>query len=179
MKDLDPVVERVILRCLETDPAKRPSGALAVAAALPGGDPLAAALAAGETPSPQMVAAAGETTGLAPRIAVASLAAVILGIAAVVALGLALSGLHHMKGVLPPDVLQHKAHETLEQLGYAATPWTTPRSLITTPISPSTFAPTPSRARIGRRCWVPVRRCWNTPSARLPFTLILMDLVDS
>ena len=30
-----------------------------MAAALPGGDPLAAALAAGETPSPEMVAAAG------------------------------------------------------------------------------------------------------------------------
>jgi hypothetical protein len=36
-----------------------PSSALAVAAALPGGDPLAAALEAGETPSPEMVAAAG------------------------------------------------------------------------------------------------------------------------
>ena len=66
VKDLDPAVERVILRCLEADPAKRPAGALAVAAALPGCDPLAEALAAGETPSPQMVAAAGETTGLAP-----------------------------------------------------------------------------------------------------------------
>ena len=42
-----------------------PASALAVAAALPGGDPLAAALAAGETPSPEMVAAAGsnETDG--------------------------------------------------------------------------------------------------------------------
>ena len=36
-----------------------PSSALPVAAALPGGDPLAAALAAGETPSPEMVAAVG------------------------------------------------------------------------------------------------------------------------
>ena len=60
MDDFDPTVERVILRCLETDPARRPSSALAVAAALPGGDPLAAALAAGETPSPQMVAEAGD-----------------------------------------------------------------------------------------------------------------------
>jgi serine/threonine-protein kinase len=35
--DLDPAIERVILRCLEKDPALRPSTALAVSAALPGG----------------------------------------------------------------------------------------------------------------------------------------------
>ena len=40
-----------------------------MAAALPGGDPLAAALAAGETPSPEMVVAAGEGEGLAPKFA--------------------------------------------------------------------------------------------------------------
>src|ERR1035441_9529527 len=55
--DIDPVVEKVIRRCLDPDPAKRPANALSVAAALPGGDPLAMALAAGETPSPEMVAA--------------------------------------------------------------------------------------------------------------------------
>src|SRR5215472_6766818 len=66
VRDLDPLIERVILRCLEADPDKRPSSALQVAAALPGGDPLAAALAAGETPSPQMVAAAGSTEGIKP-----------------------------------------------------------------------------------------------------------------
>jgi len=120
VKNLDPAVERVILRCLETDPAKRPAAALGVAAALPGGDPLAAALAAGETPSPQMVAAAGETAGLEPRVAVASLAAVLLGMAAIVFIGLKVSGLQLMKGLLPPEVLNQKARETIAKLGYSA-----------------------------------------------------------
>src|SRR3984957_5842590 len=44
VKDLDPIVEKVILRCLEVEPGARPATALAVAAAMPGGDPLAAAL---------------------------------------------------------------------------------------------------------------------------------------
>lgn len=57
---LNPAIERVILRCVRANPDERPASAMAVAAALPGGDPLAAALAAGETPSPQMVAAAGD-----------------------------------------------------------------------------------------------------------------------
>ena len=41
VKELDPLIERVILRCLEKDPKKRPASALQVAAALPGGNPLA------------------------------------------------------------------------------------------------------------------------------------------
>lgn len=53
VKDIDPVVEKAILRCLQKDPALRPSSVRQVAAAFPGGDPLAAALAAGETPSPK------------------------------------------------------------------------------------------------------------------------------
>ena len=67
VESLDPAVERVILQCLERQPSDRPSSALAVSAALPGGDPLAAALAAGETPSPRLVAAAGEDGVLSPK----------------------------------------------------------------------------------------------------------------
>src|SRR5215475_13432239 len=36
VRDLDPLIEQVILRCLDRDPAKRPSTALQVAASLPG-----------------------------------------------------------------------------------------------------------------------------------------------
>jgi predicted Ser/Thr protein kinase len=79
VEGLDPAVERVVRRCLEADPRRRPLSALAVAAALPGGDPLAAALAAGETPSPEMVAAAGGRGGLPLPLAVGSLLAVLLG----------------------------------------------------------------------------------------------------
>src|SRR5207249_11118668 len=81
-RDIDDAVERVILRCLEKEPSRRPASALQVAAALPGGDPLAAALAAGETPSPEMVAASGETEGLQPRLAVSLLAPIVLGLIA-------------------------------------------------------------------------------------------------
>jgi hypothetical protein len=66
IKDIDPAVETAILRSLQKDPALRPSSVRQVAAAFPGGDPLAAALAAGETPSPEMVAAAGEEGALGP-----------------------------------------------------------------------------------------------------------------
>ena len=79
----DPVVERVILRCLEKDPKARPRSVAAVAAALPGGDPLAAAIAAGETPSPEMVAAAGGEEGMKPAAAWTCLSLVLAGMALV------------------------------------------------------------------------------------------------
>lgn len=122
VRDLDPGVERVILRCLEPDPTMRPASALAVAAALPGGDPLAAALAAGETPSPQMVAAAGEVEGLTPRIAVPCLAVVILGLAFSYFLGVRESIFDKMRLDLSPDVLTHRAQEIASEIGYADLP---------------------------------------------------------
>ena len=64
--NIDPLLEHAILRCLARSPGDRPRSPYEVAAALPGGDPLAAALAAGETPSPGMVAASGRKEGLRP-----------------------------------------------------------------------------------------------------------------
>ncbi len=122
VKDLDPAVERVILRCLEADPARRMSSALSVAAALPGGDPLAAALAAGETPSPQMVAAAGETTGLAPRTAILCLVAAIFGLGVAAFLSIKTSGMERLRPEQSPEVLTQKAKEIVSQLGYTDKP---------------------------------------------------------
>lgn len=118
VRDLDPMVERVILRCLEPDPARRPPSALAVSAALPGGDPLAAALAAGETPSPEMVAAAGEGTALAPRFAIPLFIAIILGIVANFALSNRVSALQQIRPEYSPEVLAQKSREVIQRLGY-------------------------------------------------------------
>src|SRR5689334_18683716 len=79
VRDLDESIERVILRCLDPSPDRRPPSALAVSAALPGGDPLAAAFAAGQTPSPEMVAAAGTAGTIATRTAVLAASFIVAG----------------------------------------------------------------------------------------------------
>jgi serine/threonine-protein kinase len=64
----------------------RPASALEVAASLPGGDPLAEALAAGETPSPDLVAAAGPDTVLGAALAIALVVVIGDGLAAMLLL---------------------------------------------------------------------------------------------
>jgi serine/threonine-protein kinase len=120
--EIDPAVEGIIRKCLHPDPAMRPASALAVAAALPGGDPLAAALAAGETPSPELLAASGKRTAIPARLTLPVLAAVLiflLGMPAVV---------HHYYSLsynpldMSPEVLQQKARDNAALLGYADRP---------------------------------------------------------
>lgn len=122
VRDLDPILEQVILRCLDRDPAKRPPTALQVAAALPGGDPLAAALAAGETPSPEMVAAAGEAIGYSRRSAIALFAAFLIGVALYLGMEIKESGLDKLSLENPPEVLEKKSHEILGKFGYETRP---------------------------------------------------------
>jgi protein kinase-like protein len=122
VRDLDQSVERVILRCIEKDPERRPASALQVAAALPGGDPLAAALAAGETPSPEMVAAAAKQGALSPPIAAGMLAAIVVALAATVWL----SGRVTLHRQLPldktPTALAERAMAINNKFGYADPP---------------------------------------------------------
>ncbi len=120
VRDLDPLIERVILRCLEIDPAKRPVSALQVAAALPGGDPLAAALAAGETPSPEMVAAAGAKEGMRPRVALVLLAIVALGLVASLLIAESTQLVNRVTLDSPPEVLATRAREIVGRLGLPA-----------------------------------------------------------
>ena len=131
VKDLDPTIERVILRCLETDPRSRPASALHVAMALPGGDPIAAALAAGETPSPEMVAASVEKEGLQPRTALACFAGVVLGLVALVMLANSTTLFGRAPLPLPPDALAFKAREMLKELGYTEEPVDTASGFVT------------------------------------------------
>jgi serine/threonine-protein kinase len=122
VKEIDPVVERVILRCLERDPNKRPATALSVAAALPGGDPLAAALAAGETPSPEMVAAAPKEGALKPAVAVACLAAFFLVLAFLVFSSNGLKLVNNVPLEKSPEILKERAGEIVKKLGYTDAP---------------------------------------------------------
>src|ERR1700674_121326 len=122
VKEIDPAVENAILRCLQKDPALRPSSVRQVAAAFPGGDPLAAALAAGETPSPEMVAASGETEGLRPVVAWALLAGVTVSVTAVILLGAQTMLYRRVPLEKPPEELAGRAREILQSVGYAEPP---------------------------------------------------------
>ena len=130
VRDLDPAIERVILRCLEPDPSLRPGSALAVAAALPGGDPLAAALAAGETPSPEMVAAAGERSAFSPAIGLSLFAAIIAGLVAVAVLSDQLLLTAKIPMEKSVDTLEDHARDILAALGYSDKPADTARGIL-------------------------------------------------
>jgi serine/threonine-protein kinase len=115
---LDPAVERVILRCIEKEPGQRPRSVSAVAAALPGGDPLAAAIAAGETPSPEMVAAAGSDEGMKPATAWACLLSILAGLALAAWLSPRAFRHGHVPLEKPPEVLADRAQEIIRRFGY-------------------------------------------------------------
>ncbi|PYS81033.1 MAG: hypothetical protein DMF70_09885, partial [Acidobacteria bacterium] len=130
VKDLDPGVEKVIDRCIQKDPSLRPASALQVAAALPGGDPIAAALAAGETPSPEMVAAAPKQGILRPNIAGMLLISFLVMLALCCWLT-KYTAVYRMTGLdQSPEVLRAHARDVIRKLGYTEQPLDTADGVI-------------------------------------------------
>jgi hypothetical protein len=122
VKDLDPAIERLILRCLEEDPKRRPAAPINVAMGLPGADPIAAALAAGETPSPEMVAASEEKEGFSPRTAILCFVGIVVSLLLGIWWTENLGFLSTVPLPLSPDVLAYNAQQFLGKIGYTTPP---------------------------------------------------------
>jgi serine/threonine protein kinase len=120
VSDLDPAVENIILKCLAADPKDRPASVRVVLSALPGGgDMLSAVLAAGDTPSPELVAAAGDASGLLPvSWIVAMLALTMVSLGTLAWFGPQVTFLGMSKPELSPEVLEERASRVIRRAGY-------------------------------------------------------------
>ena len=116
--EVTPSVDSVITRCLSPDPARRPASAQAVAAALPYKDSLAAVMAAGNTPSPELIAASGDAKALRPVVAYGVAAAILGGLLGIYLLRAPIS----VAPDQPPEVLANTGRALARQLGYTARP---------------------------------------------------------
>jgi serine/threonine-protein kinase len=117
VRDVPPLVEAVLMECLDEDPANRPRSARQVLAALPGGDPLAAAVAAGETPSPEMVAASAKSGELPAGVAAAGFAVFLAALIGVAALAPRATVYSRQRLPKPPEVLRERAGEIARAAG--------------------------------------------------------------
>ncbi|HZE19092.1 MAG TPA: serine/threonine-protein kinase, partial [Candidatus Angelobacter sp.] len=122
---INPSVDALILRCLEEDPTQRPASAVEFLHALPGGDSLDAALRAGETPSPEMVAAAGQDRVLSAGKAWGFFGLALLVTAAAMLAGVKAVGLDTVPMTKSPEVLSERAREITRTLGVDVPPRST------------------------------------------------------
>ncbi|HVE71452.1 MAG TPA: serine/threonine-protein kinase [Thermoanaerobaculia bacterium] len=123
IRDIDPVVERIIVRCLANDPEQRPASAREVILALPGGDPLQAAIAAGETPSPRVVAAAGSAGSLTPLSGWTLMTVFAASVALMFGLTINSSFWKRSGMNKPPEVQAERIAETLRRAGIPQQPY--------------------------------------------------------
>jgi serine/threonine-protein kinase len=117
VRDLPPKIDALLMQCLDEDPLRRPQSSREVLAMLPGGDPLAAAVAAGETPSPELVAAAAKSGVVSAPVAFGGLAlfiAMLLGVAVLTPRATIFSLTRFRK---PPAVLADRAEEIVHLCG--------------------------------------------------------------
>ncbi|HEY6554121.1 MAG TPA: serine/threonine-protein kinase, partial [Vicinamibacteria bacterium] len=120
--DISHDAEATILRCLDPEASRRPASATAVSALLSGGDPLAAALAAGETPSPEMVAAAGRTEGMPAARAWVCVAAIVVCTLSAILLSRGRALIDRLPEVKAPAALEDRARAIVKRLGYSDPP---------------------------------------------------------
>src|SRR5581483_9686937 len=111
-REVPTAVERIIVRCLDPEPAERPPSVESIARELPGGDTLSLAVAAGETPSPAMVAAVSKRGDLRPSIAWPLLLVVVAGFL----VNAAMSDRSRIQ-VAAPEVLRVRARSILAEAG--------------------------------------------------------------
>ena len=116
--DIDPAIDREILRCLREDPKQRPS-LQEIQTTLSGGDPVARALKDGETPSPELIIQPGPREGAMKLSAGLAFLALFLVSLAVKVLLSGVGMLHREAPLLKsPAVLADRAEMIIESLGY-------------------------------------------------------------
>jgi hypothetical protein len=115
---LDDRIASTIAKCLARDPADRPVNVRVVQSMLPGGDPLAAAIAAGETPSPELVAQAGGRGVMKPVHGVICMVGVVAMLLVVAWLAPRVALQERAYLAKSPAVLASEAEEAFSRLGY-------------------------------------------------------------
>ena len=122
IRELPTKFEALVMQCLDEEPSQRPQSAREVLAMLPGGDPLAAAIAAGETPSPELVAAAAKSGVVPAPVAFGALALFVAMLVASAVLNPRTTIFSLARFRKPPDALADRAEELVRASGIAGEP---------------------------------------------------------
>lgn len=116
MPHINPAVGRVILKCLEPDPANRPRSVIEVLREVPGGR-LEEALFRGRTPSPRDVSEAGPEGSLTPRVGMALFGLALTGIVLAAWLNDSAALFRQTSQELSPRELSVRTRAHLKELG--------------------------------------------------------------